>query len=98
MLVNVHKAKSDLSALILLAEEGQEVIIARNGKPAVKLVRVEMPKRFPGGKRPLGTLAAKHPLPADFEQRWQEHKSELAQLLDKPDDLLDDPLTASDEE
>jgi prevent-host-death family protein len=88
MLFNVHKAKSDLSALILLAEEGQEVIIARNGKPAVKLVRIEMPRRFPGGKRPLGTLAAKHPLPADFDQRWQEHKAELAQMFAEPDDLL----------
>jgi prevent-host-death family protein len=97
MLINVHKAKSGLSALILLAEEGQEVIIARNGKPAVKLVRLEMPKRFPGGKRPLGTLAAKHPLPVDFDQRWQEHKAEMAQMFDEPDVALDDLLNASDD-
>jgi prevent-host-death family protein len=88
MLFNVHKAKSDLSALILLAEEGQEVIIARNGKPAVKLVRVEPAERFPVGKRPLGTLAAKHPLPADFDMRWQEHKAEMAKMFAESDDLL----------
>jgi prevent-host-death family protein len=89
MLFNVHKAKSDLSALILMAEEGQEVIIARNGRPAVKLVRVDAAMRFHGGKRPLGTLAAKHPLPVDFDERWQEHKDEMAQMFSEPDDLLD---------
>jgi prevent-host-death family protein len=36
--VNVHHAKTNLSKLIAAAEKGEEVIIARNGKPAVKLV------------------------------------------------------------
>jgi prevent-host-death family protein len=89
MQVNVHKAKTELSALIAWVEDGEEVIIARNGKPAVKLVRLEEPRKFPGGKRPLGTLAAKHPLPADFDTRWQEHKAEMARMFDDPADLLD---------
>ena len=41
MIVNVHKAKSDLSRLIERAEAGEEVVIARNGKPAVRLMPVE---------------------------------------------------------
>ena len=43
MLVNVHDAKTRLSKLIAAAEAGDEVIIARQGKPAVKLVPVHPP-------------------------------------------------------
>ena len=44
MLVNVHDAKSQLSKLIAAAEAGDDVVIARKGKPAVRLVPVR-----PGG-------------------------------------------------
>ena len=43
MEVNVHHAKTHLSKLIAAAENGEEVIIARAGKPAVKLVVVTEP-------------------------------------------------------
>lgn len=48
MQVNVHTAKTTLSDLIARAEGGEEIIIARNGKPSVKLVPVEAkePRRF----------------------------------------------------
>ena len=39
--VNVHEAKTNLSRLIEQALRGEEVVIARNGVPAVKLVQVE---------------------------------------------------------
>ncbi len=42
--VNVHEAKTHLSKLLQLVEEGDEVIIARNGKPIAKLVP-HVPKR-----------------------------------------------------
>ena len=45
MEVNVHHAKTNLSKLIAAVEAGEEVIIARNGKPAVKLVMVAPPIR-----------------------------------------------------
>ena len=45
MEVNVHHAKTHLSKLISAVESGEEVIIARNGKPAVKLVVVEPVKK-----------------------------------------------------
>lgn len=35
MAVNIHHAKTHLSRLIAQAENGEEVIIARNGKPVV---------------------------------------------------------------
>lgn len=43
MEVNIHHAKTNLSSLILKAEAGEEVIIARAGKPVVKLVPVTQP-------------------------------------------------------
>jgi prevent-host-death family protein len=51
MEVNIHHAKTNLSRLILQAEAGEEVIIARAGKPAVRLVPVQVatPKRFKAG-------------------------------------------------
>jgi prevent-host-death family protein len=35
---NIHDAKSNLSKLIAAAERGEEVVIARAGKPVVKIV------------------------------------------------------------
>jgi prevent-host-death family protein len=40
MIVNIHAAKTNLSKLIEAAEAGEEVVIARNGKPAVRLSRI----------------------------------------------------------
>lgn len=40
MLVNMHAAKSQLSKLIAAAEAGDDVVIARRGRPAVRLVPV----------------------------------------------------------
>jgi prevent-host-death family protein len=47
---NMHQAKSSLSRLVAKALAGEEVIIARNGKPAVKLVPAEQETkpRVPG--------------------------------------------------
>ena len=45
MEVSVRHAKSNLSKLMQQAEKGEEVIIARNGKPAVKLVPVSARNR-----------------------------------------------------
>jgi prevent-host-death family protein len=36
--VNVHEAKTQLSRLLQVVENGQEVVIARNGEPVAKLV------------------------------------------------------------
>lgn len=43
--VNVHEAKTTLSALLNEVERGEEVTIARNGKPVAKLVRLTPSKR-----------------------------------------------------
>ena len=36
--VNTHEAKTQLSRLLALVEKGEEIVIARNGKPIAKLV------------------------------------------------------------
>ena len=43
MIVNIHAAKTNLSKLIQRDEAGEEIIIARNGAPAVKLTPVDPP-------------------------------------------------------
>jgi prevent-host-death family protein len=46
-LFNVHQAKSQLSKLLQMVEAGEEVSIARNGRPVVRLVKFQEapPKR-----------------------------------------------------
>jgi prevent-host-death family protein len=39
--VNVHEAKTTLSALLAQVEQGEEVVIARNGEPVAKLTRYQ---------------------------------------------------------
>jgi prevent-host-death family protein len=39
--VNMHEAKSQLSQLVEAAERGESVIIARNGKPAARLIGIK---------------------------------------------------------
>lgn len=50
--VNTHEAKTQLSRLLALVETGEEVTIARNGKPVAKLVAIASAKK----KRRLGFM------------------------------------------
>jgi prevent-host-death family protein len=45
---NVHDAKTHLSRLLERVEQGEEVIIAKSGRPVAKLVRVTAEPRRPG--------------------------------------------------
>jgi len=47
---NMHQAKTSLSRLVQRALDGEEVVIARNGEPLVKLVPVPKTtkRRIPG--------------------------------------------------
>ena len=46
--VNVHEAKTHLSRLLDRVEQGEEILVARNGKPVAKLVPAAAPPRKPG--------------------------------------------------
>ena len=60
--VNIHEAKTDLSKLVERAEAGEEIVIARSGKPAAKLVPLTKSR----GRRRLGLLDGKFRIPTDF--------------------------------
>jgi len=45
-IVNIHKAKTHLSRLLARVEAGEEIVIARRGKPVARLVSYK-----PQGKR-----------------------------------------------
>jgi prevent-host-death family protein len=38
---NVHEAKSNLSRLLDMAERGEEVVVARHGRPVARIVAME---------------------------------------------------------
>lgn len=46
--MNIHEAKTNFSKLIVKVHEGEEVIIAKAGKPYAKLVPLPEQKRKPG--------------------------------------------------
>jgi len=64
MQINMHEAKSRLSDLVAAAERGEDVVIARNGTPAARLVAITVelaPVR-------LGVLAGEIELGPDFDE------------------------------
>lgn len=69
--VNVQEAKTRLSQILVQAENGEDVIIARDGKPIVRLVPVQAAPR-----RPLGFVAGSvtdaffEPLSEDELELW----------------------------
>jgi len=63
--VNIHAAKTQLSRLVEAAAAGQEIIIARAGKPVAKLVPLSGPAVRP--RRILGAMAGRLRIPEDFD-------------------------------
>jgi prevent-host-death family protein len=61
--VNIHEAKTHLSRLVDQAARGQEFIIAKAGKPMVRVV----PIHAADGRRALGGLAGGYQLPRDIK-------------------------------
>ena len=43
--VNMHEAKSRLSQLVEMAKNGEDVVIAKNGKPEARIVPYEKPQK-----------------------------------------------------
>ncbi len=70
--VNVHEAKTHLSRLLAQVEAGEEVTIARNGKPVARLV----PARDQGGPQP-GVFKGKVVVPDSFFDPLPEEELRL---------------------
>lgn len=49
--VNVHEAKTHLSRLLERVAAGEEIVIARNGRPVARLVGIVTAERRPGGMK-----------------------------------------------
>ncbi len=62
--VNIHEAKTQLSRLIEQAANGEPFIIAKAGKPLVKVTRVDAPKEA----RRLGFMTGEILVPDDFNR------------------------------
>jgi prevent-host-death family protein len=62
---NIHDAKTNFSKLVQDATQGEEVIIAKSGKPLLKLVLYKEKKKK--SKRKLGFLKGKIIFSKDFD-------------------------------
>ena len=65
MLVNIYEAKTNLSALLDRAVAGEEIVIARSGKPLARLMPVSVTSSK-SGVRLGGLKRARLKLAADF--------------------------------
>ncbi len=72
-IVNVHEAKTQFSKLLEKAHAGQEIIVAKAGKPYARLVPLapEPAKRQPGRLRGKIGDAFFEPLPEDELRAWE---------------------------
>ncbi len=66
--VNIHEAKTHLSRLLERVQAGEEIIIAKAGRPVARLVPIE------GGGKPMkiGALKSRAPVPDDFNTMFEE--------------------------
>lgn len=73
--VNIHEAKTHLSRLVNAAANGEPFIIARAGKPVVKVIAIDAPDA--GSKRRIGFLEGQISVPKDFDSLGAEEISRL---------------------
>jgi prevent-host-death family protein len=71
--VNIHKAKTHLSQLVGAAAQGEPFIIAKAGKPMVKVVPIDAP----AAPRRLGFMQGQFTVPDDFDTMDQEEIERL---------------------
>ncbi len=72
--VNIHEAKTHLSRLIDQAVNGEPFIIAKAGKPLVKVVALDKPKK----KKRIGFMRNQISAPDDFDRMGE---AEIGQLF-----------------
>jgi antitoxin (DNA-binding transcriptional repressor) of toxin-antitoxin stability system len=71
---NIHAAKTHLSALVEKAAVGEAFIIAKAGKPMVKVVPC-MPQS--AGQKRVGFLKGKITIPDDFDNMGQKEITKI---------------------
>lgn len=73
--VNIHEAKTHLSRLIDQAVKGESFIIAKAGKPMVRVVAIEeVPEHKP---QRLGFMRGKGKIPDDFDTMFAKEIEDM---------------------
>jgi len=75
--VNIHEAKTQFSRFVDQAAAGEEIIIARAGKPVARLMPLAKPRAEP---RKLGLGKGRFHLPAGFDQM---HRKEIERMFEQ---------------
>lgn len=75
--VNMHEAKTHLSRLVEQAAKGEPFVIAKAGKPLVKVMPLEAPAG--GQMKRLGFMAGEIAVPDDFDRM---DEAEIERLFD----------------
>ena len=73
--VNIHEAKTHLSKLIEQAAAGEPLVIAKAGKPLVKVTAVDAAEAKPTSR--LGMLEGQFTVPDDFNEMGQDEIEEM---------------------
>ncbi|MDE2943559.1 MAG: type II toxin-antitoxin system Phd/YefM family antitoxin [Gemmatimonadota bacterium] len=68
--VNMHEAKTHLSRLVQAAVDGEPFVIARAGKPMVRVVSIDTPE--PAETRRTGFMVREISVPPDFDRMGSE--------------------------
>ena len=71
--VNIHEAKTQLSRLVDRAARGEAFVIAKAGKPMVKVASIDAP----AAPRRLGFLAGEISVPGDFDRMGEKEIAAL---------------------
>lgn len=74
--IDIHEAKTHLSRLVDRAAKGESFVIAKAGKPLVKVVPLNAPEA--GQVKRLGFLVGQITVPEDFDEMG---KQEIEQLF-----------------
>ena len=77
----MHEAKTHLSRLVEAAARGEPFIIARNGKPLVKVEALEPAEPEPKPPR-IGFMKGKIRVPDDFDTMFAD---EIREMFEGPD-------------
>lgn len=73
--VNIHDAKTNLSKLVDQAAKGEPFVIAKAGRPLVKVVPLDAPET--SRMRRIGFLAGRINVPADFDRMAEREIAEI---------------------
>ncbi len=73
--VNIHEAKTHLSKLVAKAADGEPFIIAKAGKPMVKVVAVDAPPKKK--MRRIGFMEGQFKVPDDFDTMFAKEIEEM---------------------